>query len=143
MPQVSWNVFGCNLDLLDLYSLSNATADSFLYVRPFDSDLRSYASTSFYSMSDLTKFPSEDAKEKTMAYVRDLEEEGFGYYKNETIEQLGEKTDLDLRERFAKDLFEDSGSAIYYDNSDFPLPYRVEKNNSAYDKSMDADFLTL
>jgi hypothetical protein len=87
------------------------------------------------------KFPSEKAENKVKAYVDKLETEGFGYYQE--IQTFGNKTDHDLRERFAKDIFKNEDSDIYYKKSDFPLPYPVEIKNSNYNKSMNANFLTI
>jgi hypothetical protein len=87
------------------------------------------------------KFSNKEAENKVKAYVSKLEAEGFGY--NPEVATFGNKSDRDLRERFAKDIFENENSDIYYKKSDFPLPYSIEINNSNYNKSMNANFLTI
>jgi hypothetical protein len=114
------------------------TNRSLVYIRPNSTSILSLVTSKFYGVDDFVRYLDNA---KLNEYIQQLETDGFGYAAN--IDQIGNKNDQDLRTRVAQDLFENTNSKIYYENTDFPLPYKLEKNNHNYDDAMNVDFLII
>jgi hypothetical protein len=144
-------MFGNDLNLLSIHAVAGATGDSIFYIRPVGASVLTLTSTKFYSFKDFMDFPNEAAQQKVREYVDrletsnpDLDNGWYGYNKNILVgNPYGNKNVIDLRRQFTVDLFENKNSDIYYDNPDFPLPYKVRPNDPAYDDAMNADFFTI
>ncbi|MDR1991317.1 MAG: ABC transporter permease [Mycoplasmataceae bacterium] len=139
IKRVKWRIYGFPLNVLDTYNLAGATSEDFVYTIPSkNASILNLSNSQFWSINDITRYPNES---KIREYVNSLEKDGYGYYNNGEVESVGTKSEHDLHVKFPKDLFENEESLIYYENPDFILPYKVQKDDHNYDNSMNLDYL--
>jgi hypothetical protein len=66
-------MYGVELDLLDIYAMSGANANSLFYIKPSNPNISNITSSKFYGVENFMNFPTEAAYQKTRAYVDKLE----------------------------------------------------------------------
>jgi hypothetical protein len=128
------------------------TLNSVFYNKEENSSFQSLLNSKWFDIKDFTTFRNDIDKTKTENYVKKLEtykpddpeSQFFGCdLTDPTSIHFGALKDSDYRNRFINDLFVDTKSDIYFDNADFPLPYKVKPNDHSYDTAMELDFMAV